>query len=300
MGNVLICGSSGFIGHTLRKYLLDKGYGVKTLDRTSQNHQQSFVWNFENENAVPLEALKDVNTIINLAGANIGQSRWTKKRKEEIKRSRTLPAENLAQALRAYRLSIDTYISSSAVGYYGAYTHEKVYTEKDKAGRGFLGSVCLDWEHSTAQFEDVSKRIIILRKGVVLGREGGMYKRLLPLARLGINTCIGSGNQYLPWIHIMDLIRIYDFFIKHEEIEGIFNVASPQYIQMKDFAKELSESISKKRWTPAAPLFAARLLFGEMSKMITEGSRVNIKKLRDTGFEFHFPVLKEALQDLAR
>lgn len=300
MDRVLICGSSGFIGHTLRNYLLGKGYEVKTLDRSPQNHQQSFIWNFENENAVPLEALKEVNTIINLAGANIGESRWTKKRKEEIRRSRTLPAENLAQALRSYNLTIDSYISSSAVGYYGAYTHEKVYTEKDEAGSDFLGSVCLDWEHSTAQFEEVSRRIIILRKGVVLGREGGMYKRLLPLAHLGINTCIGSGNQYLPWIHIIDLIRIYDFFIKHEEIEGVFNVASPEYIQMKDFAKELSRSISKRRWTPAAPLFAIRLLFGEMSKMITEGSRVNITKLLDTGFEFHFPAVQEAVQDLAK
>lgn len=298
MKNVLICGSSGFIGKSLRTFLMEKGFEVRTLDRTIQNHDLSYLWPENTNEFVAREALENLHVVINLAGANIGQSRWTEKRKKEILESRIEPQKRLRAALTHYGFSIDTYLSSSAVGYYGAQTSDAVYSETDKAGDDFLSSVCQVWEEEAIQFQAIADRVLVFRKGVVIGKGGGMYKKLLPLAKRHINTCIGKGEHYLPWIDLKDLLRLYEFSILHPQMKGVFNAAAPQSVRMKDFSRELALSLDKKRWTPPAPLFAVRLLFGEMSDMLSEGSRVHIGKLLETGFGFRYPTLKKAFEDI--
>lgn len=298
MKNVLICGSSGFIGKSLRTFLMEKGFEVRTLDRMVQNHGLSYQWPKDTNEFITREALENLHVIINLAGTNIGQSRWTKKRKKEILESRIEPQKRLRATLTHYGFSIETYLSSSAVGYYGAQTSDIVYSETDKAGDDFLGSVCQAWEEEAMQFQAVAERVLIFRKGVVIGNGGGMYKKLLPLAKRHINTCIGKGEYYLPWIYLKDLLRLYEFSILHPKIEGVFNAVAPQSVRMKDFSRELALSLDKKRWTPPAPLFAVRLLFGEMSDMLSEGSRVHIGKLLETGFGFRYPTLKKSFEDI--
>lgn len=298
MRNILICGSSGFVGENLRAFLLKKGFDVRTLDREIQNHDLSYQWPEDTNEFIAREVLKDLHVIINLAGANIGQSRWTRKRKKEILKSRAEPQKRLLAALVHYGYSVDTYLSSSAVGYYGAETSDTVYLETDKAGDDFLSSVCQAWEEEVMRFQSVAERVVIFRKGVVIGPGGGMYKKLFSLAVRHINTCIGKGEHYLPWIYIKDLLRLYEFSILQQEMEGVFNVAAPQSIRMKDLSRELALSVGKRRWTPPAPLFAVRLLFGEMSDLLSEGSRVHIGKLLKTGFNFQYSTLKKAFEDI--
>lgn len=300
MKNVLICGSTGFIGKSLQTFLLKKGFEVRTLDREIQNHELSFQWPQNEKEFISRAALENLDAIIYLSGANIGQSRWTKKRKKEILKSRIAPQKQLQAALAQYGFSVETYISSSAVGYYGAQTTETIYLETEKAGDDFLGRVCQAWEEGAEHFKEVAKRVLILRKGVVISKGGGMYKKLYPLAKRHINTCIGKGEHYLPWIYLKDLLRLYEFSILHQEMEGVFNVAAPESIRMKDFSREFALSLGRKRWTPPAPLFAVRLLFGEMSKMVSEGSRVHIGKLLETGFDFRYPILKKTFEDIEK
>src|SRR5690606_26772901 len=179
--------------------------------------------------------------------------------------------------LNAFR--IDIFISSSAVGYYGAITTDEIFTEKSNNGSDFLALVCGKWEKSALQFESLGVATVILRKGVVLGKDGGMYHKLAPLARLGINTSLGNGRQYLPWIDIRDLVRLYEFILETNEICGVFNAVSSEHIMMNDFSEALLQSFGKTSFLPNVPAFIIKLLLGEMSAMLLEGSRVSNEKI---------------------
>lgn len=284
----------------LRSYFSERGYIVKTLDRKLQAHPHSYTWDTNKDKLIDRDILEGIDTVINIAGANIGEKRWTKDRKRVIVMSRTQPAEILYNSFSTYQIPLANYISASAVGYYGAYTSEQIYKETDTGGEDFLGRTCKKWENAAQQFTQLGARVIILRKGVVLGPEGGMYQKLLPLARLGINTCIGSGHNYLPWIHIEDLLCIYEHLLKQSESQGAYNVVADQTTTMKNFSKQLALSLNIKRWTPSAPKPIVRILLGEMSKLASEGSRVSNQKLLDTGYSFKYNTLEKAMDSLSR
>lgn len=294
MKSILICGSSGFVGKKLKKHLSDVGYTVHTLDRHSQNHNNSYKWDLKN-NSIDLKAFDNVDTIINLTGANIGEKRWTQKRKEVIVDSRVNSAKLLFNTIKEHDIPIRKYFSSSAVGYYGAHTSDKIFEESDPPASDFLGTTCRLWEEEALKFSTLDCKVVIFRKGVVLGGNGGIYKKLLPLAKMGINTCVGSGHQYLPWIHLEDMARLYSHFLKTTELQGIYNTVASQHITMEEFSKELAKSENKLRIGPNVPKFALKIAMGEMSLMATEGSRVSNEKLLKTDFNFHYDNISEAL-----
>ncbi len=298
MKKILIAGGTGFVGKQLIDFLVGKGYSIHVLTRKpSANSTENicfFRWDFERQ-YIDKKAFEGVEILINLTGANIGEKRWTNDRKKEIIDSRIKSINLLYQYISENKFNINTFISSSAVGFYGAVTTEKTFAETSESGNNFLASVCQKWEDAALKFKDLGVRTVILRKGVILGKEGGMVKKLSPLAQLGINVSLGSGEQYLPWIDIRDLLRLYDFFLSNPQLSGIYNAVATEQITMNDFSKVLLKSFGKKSFLPNAPAFVIRLLFGEMAVMLLEGSKVSNDKLKSTGFSFEFDTIEKSL-----
>lgn len=294
MKKILIAGGTGFVGKALIKHLVNCGYMVNVLTRrnkiSSMENIRYFEWDIK-KGFIDEKAFEGVSKIINLTGANITEKCWTEKRKVEIIESRTKAIDLLFTYVKTRNFSIDIFISSSAVGYYGAITTDEIFTEKSKNGSDFLASVCRKWEKTALQFDSLGVATVILRKGVVLGRDGGMYQKLAPLAKLGINTSLGNGRQYLPWIDIRDLVRLYEFILKTDELSGVFNAVSSEHIMMNDFSKTLLQLFGKTSFLPNVPAFLVRLFLGEMSVMLLKGSRVSNYKIKQTGFKFEYSFL---------
>ena len=298
MKKILIAGGTGFVGKQLIDFLVGKSYSIHVLTRKpSANSTENicfFRWDVERQ-YIDKKAFEGVEILINLTGANIGEKRWTNDRKKEIIDSRIKSINLLYQYISENKFNINTFISSSAVGFYGAVTTEKTFAETSESGNNFLASVCQKWEDAALKFKDLGVSTVILRKGVILGKEGGMVKKLSPLAQLGINVSLGSGEQYLPWIDIRDLLRLYDFFLSNPQLSGIYNAVATEQITMNDFSKVLLKSFGKKSFLPNAPAFVIRLLFGEMAVMLLEGSKVSNDKLKSTGFSFEFDTIEKSL-----
>ena len=298
MKKILIAGGTGFVGKKLIPFLVEKGYSIHVLTRkpsaNSSKNIRFFQWEIERQ-YIDKKAFEGVEILINLTGANIGEKRWTEQRKKEIIDSRINSIDVLYQYISENKFNINTFISSSAVGFYGAVTTDKTFVETSESGNDFLASVCQKWEDAALKFNDLGIRTIILRKGVILGKEGGMVKKLSPLAKLGINVSLGSGKQYLPWIDIRDLVRLYDFFLSNAQLSGIYNAVATEQITMSDLSKALLQAFGKKSFLPNAPAFVIRLLFGEMAVMLLEGSKVSNEKLKTTGFSFEFDTIGKSL-----
>lgn len=298
MKKILIAGGTGFVGKQLIPFLVEKGYSIHVLTRkpsaNSSKNIRFFQWEIERQ-YIDKKAFEGVEILINLTGANIGEKRWTEQRKKEIIDSRINSIDVLYQYISENKFNINTFISSSAVGFYGAVTTDKTFVETSESGNDFLASVCQKWEDAALKFNDLGIRIIILRKGVILGKECGMVKKLSPLAKLGINVSLGSGKQYLPWIDIRDLVRLYDFILSNTQLKGIFNAVATEQITMSDLSKALLQAFGKKSFLPNAPAFVIRLLFGEMAVMLLEGSKVSNEKLKTTGFIFEFDTIGKSL-----
>lgn len=299
MNKILIAGATGFIGQQLIASLLEKGYFVNALSRklkrSSQPQLNYFQWDTDT-GFIDKSAFEEVDVIINLTGANIGEQRWSNRRKKEIVDSRIKSINLLYNFVKHNNIQIKTFISSSAVGYYGAVTSDKIFTEESAAGKDFLAEVCQSWEQAAMQFQNLRIRTVILRKGVVFGRDGGMLQKLSSLARLGINVSLGNGKQFLPWMDVRDVIRLYEFILANNEISGIYNAVSSEHITMNEFSKILLQSFGKKSWLPNTPEFIIKMIFGEMSVMLLEGSKVSNEKLLSTGFTFEFDTLKKSLE----
>ena len=242
MKKILIAGGTGFVGKKLIPFLVEKGYSIHVLTRkpsaNSSKNIRFFQWEIERQ-YIDKKAFEGVEILINLTGANIGEKRWTEQRKKEIIDSRINSIDVLYQYISENKFNINTFISSSAVGFYGAVTTDKTFVETSENGNDFLASVCQKWEDAALKFNDLGIRTIILRKGVILGKEGGMVKKLSPLAKLGINVSLGSGKQYLPWIDIRDLLRLYEFILSNAQLNGIYNAVATDQITMNNFSKAL-------------------------------------------------------------
>lgn len=298
MKKILIAGGTGFVGKQLIPFLVEKGYSIHVLTRKpSANSTENicfFQWEIERQ-YIDKKAFEGVEILINLTGANIGEKRWTEQRKKEIIDSRINSIDVLYQYILENKFNINTFISSSAVGFYGAVTTDKTFVETSESGNDFLASVCQKWEVAALKFNDLGIRTIIFRKGVILGKGGGMVQKLSPLANLGINVSLGSGKQYLPSIDIRDLVKLYNFILSNAQLNGIYNAVATEQMTMNDFSKALLKSFGKKSFLPNAPAFVIRLLFGEMAVMLLEGSKVSNEKLKNTGFYFEFDTIERSL-----
>ncbi len=293
---VLITGAKGLIAKRLSD-ILNKKYSVRFLTRMKTNDNE-FVWNIES-GFIDKNALKDVSHIIHLAGAGIADKRWSNNRKDIIKSSRIDSAKLILQTLKANSIKIHSFISASAVGYYGAETTENIYTENNERGTDYLSNVCFEWEQIAKLFtiNEISNRTVILRIGIVLSKNGGALMKMTKPIKYYIGSPLGTGKQYMPWIHIEDLCSIIEYSINNK-ISGIYNAVSPQYISNNEFTKTIAEIIRKPIIFPNVPKFIIKVLFGEMSSIILEGNRISSDKIKKVGYKFKFTNLKTALNDL--
>ena len=287
---ILIAGGTGFIGKTLIPFLVKNVHEVNVLTRRTMTDRESihyYRWDVD-QGVIDAQAFDGVEAIINMTGANIGEKDWTVDRKNELLNSRVRPFDLLLKYITESGNKIKVLISSSAVGYYGAVTTDHIFTEEDKNGNDFPAYVCRLWEDTALKFKEVADRVVILRKGLVIGQGGGVYQKLQPLAKLGLNVALGSGNQYFPLVCINDLISLYNYILEHNEIDGVFNIVSNEHVTMNEFSEKMLHSFGRRKFLPNIPAFIIKILFRERSQMLLQGSRVSNDKIRSTGFEFWY------------
>ena len=300
MSRVLITGASGLIGTKLTEYLLKNNIDVAHLSRSKNTSSVStFIWDI-NKKYLEDGALDNVNHIVHLAGAGIADKRWTEKRKQEIIDSRTKSAELLFNHISKLNKKLDTFISASAIGYYGAITSEKIFIEQDEPANDFQGKVCKLWEKSADKFEEFGIRTVKLRFGVVLSAKDGALKKMILPTKLGVGSALGSGKQYFPWIHVDDVVKIIHKSIEDKLIKGVFNVVAPSNSNYNNFAEKLAKVMKKPFFMPNVPSILLKLALGEMSEIVLKGSRVSSEKLIESGYSFQFANLELALDDLLR
>ena len=301
MKNVLISGGTGLIGNYLSKKLLEKGYKVSHLSRSNSNNSifKTYTWDYHS-NYIDSEAIRNTDYIIHLAGAGVVEKKWTPKQKQAIIDSRVKTADLLFSEVKKQNKSIKAFITASGVGYYGAINSEEIATEEDENYNDFLGKVCLLWENSAEPFKELGIRTVALRTGMVLSKNGGALSKLLPSFKWGLGSAIGTGNQYVAWIHIDDLCEMYIKAIEDENFEGAYNAVAPKHVSNFEFSKTIANVIKKPFWFPKIPGFILKLSLGERAAILLKGMRVSSKKIVDSGFTFKFPTLNQALTDLLK
>jgi hypothetical protein len=291
MAKILITGGTGLVGSRLTKMLMAKNHEVAILTR-SPDAKNEYQWDIQKK-TIDKKAFENTDYIIHLAGAGIADERWTNERKKVIIDSRVESANLLFETIKKENINLKGFISASGSGYYGAITTDKIFTEFDKTGNDFLGEVCEKWENAAHQFESLNIPVTILRTGIVLSEKGGALDKM----RLPIISPLGSGKQYMPWIHIDDLCEMYIQAIQGN-LTGIFNAVGPEHHTSTTFSKALAKSISRPYIGICVPSFMLKLLFGDMSKILIEGSRISSKKIKKHGYSFKFKTLKKALNNL--
>ncbi|MCT2406533.1 TIGR01777 family oxidoreductase [Chryseobacterium antibioticum] len=294
---VLITGAGGMIARELSKKI-EKEYTVRFLTR-KKKHDHDFEWDIKN-GTIDESALDNVSHIIHLAGANISEKRWTDERKKELISSRVDSAGLLLKTLRKKNIKLKSFISASGINYYGTVTTNTTYTEEDPPGNDFLSEVVVLWERAADDFKEqnLAERVVKIRTAVVLSKEDGALKKMLPTIQYGIGSALGSGKQYMPWIHIDDICSIYEAALKNTNIDGAYNAVSPQHTTNENLAKKIAEVLKKPLFMPNVPSFVLKLMFGELADALLEGSRASSQKILNTGFQFQFPDLKKALENL--
>lgn len=298
---IVVTGATGFIGQAVVRRLADEGHQVHILlrkPRTGLPPQIPYsIWDAE-QNDPPAAALEGAEAVIHLAGEPVTQ-RWTASTKRTIRRSRVGGTQRLIAALSQMNAFPRVLISGSAIGYYGS-RGDEVLTETSAPGKGFLAEVSEEWESAANLGLALNMRVVRLRMGIVLGREGGALARMLPAFRAGAGGRLGSGEQWMSWIHLHDLLSMIIGALSNEKLTGAVNAVAPGPVRNIDFTHALAGELRRPAIFPA-PMFLLKLLFGEMAEAVLEASqRVMPVVAEQTGFEFRYTELGPALRDLLR
>jgi uncharacterized protein (TIGR01777 family) len=299
---VVITGATGFIGRALCKEF-HKDYEVIAISRDASRAAETvgdwakiIEWDGRTTGSWFKHA-NGVFAIINLAGENVASGRWNESKKAGILHSRLDSARAVIEAIKQVNKKPTVVIQASAVGYYGPRQDEQL-DETSPPGKGFLANVCQRTESSAEEIENLGVRCVVIRTGVVLGRDGGAFAKLVKPFRFFLGGHLGSGRQWFSWIHLDDEIAAIKFLMKNENLKGAFNLTAPQPVRMKEFGKILGKVIHRPVWFNT-PAFAARLAFGEMAnEMFLAGQKVLPKRLLNTGFDFKYTNVKQALNDI--
>lgn len=293
---ILITGASGLVGRHLSVLLNKNGYRVLTLSRHPKEKNASS-WDPEN-NVLDTEALSQTDHVIHLAGASIGDGRWTDARKKEILDSRVQSCTLLFRKCQETGVRLKTFVTASAVGYYGTEEHEGAFTENDPAGTGFLAEVCQKWEQAADNFQKDGVRTVKIRTGIVLATDGGILPQMAMPVRMGFGFAFGNGKQFIPWIHIQDMCNIYLRAIQDQSWQGAYNAVSPESATNASFTKQLSAHFHRPFWPISVPAFPLKMVMGERSELLLKGSDVKPMRLTEQGFDFVYSNLNEALSGL--
>ncbi|CVK16816.1 hypothetical protein Ga0061079_1118 [Apibacter mensalis] len=294
---ILITGSHGAVANQLSSLL--ENYSLRYLTR-KKTKPNEYEWNIEKQIMDP-SALEGVKHIVHLAGAGIADGRWSDERKKVIMSSRVDSARLILKNLKDRDQKISTFISGSATGYYGTITSDKIYKESDSKGNDFLSEVCYQWELAADDFlnQNIADRVVKIRTGISLSKnEKGVLNKIKKMVNYYVGARLGSGKQYIPWIHIYDLCSLYKYAIVNEGLQGTYNGVAPCYITNKDLTVAIARKLNKPLFLPNIPGFLLRMLFGEVSSLLLEGSRISSEKICATGFTFRYSDLSNALDSL--
>lgn len=302
METVLITGGTGTIGRRLTQLLQQQGYTVTYLSRTpsGQTDVQRYAWDI-GKGQIDSQAIQTADHIVHLAGAGVADGRWTDARKKEILESRTQSTALLASALASTPHRVKSFISSSAIGYYGGDTGDRPLRENSPAGSDFLAQVTRAWERSVEEISALGIRTVKIRTGVVLTMTGGALPKLVQPVRLGAGAPIGSGQQYISWIHLDDICALFIEAMKNEQWTGVYNGVAPQPVTNADLTRQIAKVLDKPQILPNIPAFVIKLMFGELAVTVLGGNYVLNRRLaEETSFRYQFPDLRKALENLLK
>ncbi len=304
MQTVLITGGTGMVGTSLTQLLLSKGYQVIILTRKPQTSPISnltyAVWDIAKGTIDPL-AFEKADTIVHLAGAGVADKRWSKKRKQEIVDSRVMSGALLVKYLTAHTHQVKTVVTASAIGWYGPDTAESLmngFTETDPVDGAFLGDTCKQWEDSVKPIETLGIRLVTLRIGIVLNKQGGALAEFIKPAKFGLATIFGTGNQMVSWIHQNDLCKMILFGIQTASLKGVYNAVSPDPTSNKDLIIAITKKLRGFYLPIPVPAFVLNIMLGEMSIEILKSAKVSSNKIQEADFKFDYPTLDSALHEL--
>jgi uncharacterized protein (TIGR01777 family) len=313
MSTVLITGGTGLIGTALSKMLLSKSYNVIIVTRSSSvrlsnySFQASTIscaqWNIEKE-TIDEDAVAKADYIIHLAGANVGDKRWTEERKKEIVESRVKSSALIVKALKEIPNNVKAVVCASAIGWYGDQGLNRSFfkggslKEDAPPSNDFLGQTCKQWEDALRPVQTLGKRLVIFRQGIVLSNEGGAFPEFKKPLKFGVAAILGSGKQIISWIHIEDLCRMYIHALEHD-ITGVFNAVAPQPESNKTLTLQLAKKLRGNFFIPVrVPAFALKIALGEMSIEVLKSATVSCRKIQSAGFKFLYSSVEEALKSL--
>lgn len=295
---ITLTGATGFIGSRLTERWIGEGHELHVLARRRGKlppEVRFWEWAQPTESDPPPESLNGSDAVVNLAGEPVAQ-RWNEDVKQRIKESRVAGTNRLVKAISTLERKPQVLVSGSAVGYYGS-RGDEVLTEESAQGQGFLAEICQQWEAQARQATELGLRVVCLRTGIVLGTESGALPQMLTPFRLGVGGKLGSGKQWMPWIHIEDIVGLFDLALKSERLKGAVNGCAPNPVTNEDFSKELGAALHRPALI-SVPEFSLKLLFGEMAQVVLASDRALPKAALAAGYQFRFPMLSSALSQL--
>ncbi|MEX2231704.1 MAG: TIGR01777 family oxidoreductase [Cyclobacteriaceae bacterium] len=295
---ILITGGSGMIGNRLTELLIQNRYEVSHVGRSKKTKNiRTFIWD-PRRGEIEDGAIRDIDVIIHLAGAGIADKRWNEKWKEEILFSRTQSTRLLKETLAKEEHRVNIFISASGIGYYGLEEKGSEFVESDAPGQDFMARVATAWEGEVDKMHEAGLRIVKIRTGVVLSREGGALKKLADPVKFFVGASLGSGKQLVNWIHIDDLCRIFIRAIEDPSMQGPYNAVAPQPVTNKTLTVEIARALKRPLWLPPVPGFVVKLIAGDVAEIVLKGGKVSSQKIEREGFDFQFKDVRGALIDL--
>lgn len=309
MATILITGGTGMIGTRLTELLISQGHEVIILTRNPLPANllgkgiRHAAWDLE-KNWIDPQAFAAADHLIHLAGAGVADKRWDDKRKAEIINSRALSGKLIVHALQTIPNKIQTVLSASGIGWYGAdtiITPATGFTEDAPADTEFLGETCRVWEQNIEAVKDLEKRLVIFRIGIVLSNGGGALAKFKQPIQFGLAAILGDGKQYISWIHIDDLCGLFIKGIEDKNMQGVYNAVAPEIVTNKNLVLTMAKMIKHRFFIPIhVPVFLLKLILGEMSIEILKSTKVNSNKVQLMGYHFQYPTIVTALKQLLK
>ena len=290
------------IGRQLTALLVAKGYKVIVLTRkpkTGGNNVLYAQWDVD-KLTIDTHAIAEADHIVHLAGEGIADRRWTDKRKQQIRDSRVNGGRTIVKALTEINNKVQTVVSASAMGWYGEDKGAAPFKETDPPSADFLGETCREWEESIQPVTALSKRLVILRTGIVLSNAGGAFREFMKPFKAGLASILGSGNQVVSWIHVEDMCRMYVAAIEMKHLNGVYNAAAPEPVTNKALMLAIAKA-RKRAYIPIhVPAFVLKKILGEMSIEVLKSATLDSSKIVKGGFSFIYPTIEAAVNDLVR
>ena len=293
--NILIAGGSGFMGSSLAKYLRLAGHRVWILTRHNSDIETEIHWDGKSANEWG-KRIAEMDAVVNMTGYGLEHWPWTKSQKKHFHDSRVLPGRALASAIKNSSHRPETFLQISGINYYGAHG-DTIADEWTSPARDYLAQLTVQWEAATQPVEELGVRYVVARSAVVLDANGGLFPLMALPVRLFVGGRLGSGTQAVPWIHIADQIGALRFLLENEEGRGVFNLISPTPTSNEEFMRAIANALHRPYWFPTPALLLGAVL-GEMSTLVVDGRYSLPKRLSEFGYQFRFPTIEIALQDI--